>query len=77
MYCTMKKYQQRAEIWVGFGCWEGPSDAVQCAFVLWGPWAPDPELDRLVAGLPTAAVTGNFDGRAEARRQRRGARRAR
>lgn len=70
-YCTMKKYQQRVERWVGFGCWEGPSDAVQCAFVLWGPWAPDPELDRLVAGLPTTGATGDFDGRVEARRQAR------
>lgn len=77
MYCTMKKYQQKAESWVGFGCWEGPSDAVQCAFVLWGPWAPDPELDRLVTGLPTAGATGNSDGRVEARRQARRTRKTR
>jgi hypothetical protein len=76
MYCTMKKYQQKAESWVGFGCWAGPSDAIQCAFVLWGLWSPDAELERLVAGLPTAGATGNFDGRSEARRLARRARKS-
>jgi hypothetical protein len=69
-YCTLKKYQMHAESWVGFGCWAGPHEPVQCVFVLTGRWEHDEDLERIVAGLPSAGTDGNFDGRSEARRRR-------
>lgn len=68
-YCGLKKHQMKADRWVGIGGWSGPKDTMQVAVVFNEPWQASPELDRLVAALPSAGVEGNFDGRIEARRK--------
>jgi hypothetical protein len=68
-YCGLKKYQMEADRWVGIGGWSGPKDVVQVAVVFNEPWQANPELDRLVATLPSAGHDGNFDGRVEGRRK--------
>jgi len=73
-YGVLKKHQLKLAVWVGFGGWAGPPEPVQIAIALTMPWQPNPELDTLVASLPSAGTTGNFDGRAEARRRQRQAR---
>lgn len=71
-YCTLKKHQQRAARWVGFGGFEGPPELAQTAVVFNEPWRPDAGLDLLVAELPTAgAPARKFDGRTYARELRR------
>lgn len=70
-YGVLKKHQLKLAEWVGFGGWAGPPEPVQIAIALTTPWQPSPKLDTLVASLPSAGTTGNFDGRAEARRRQR------
>jgi len=65
-YCTLKKYQMRADRWAGFGCWAGPREPVQCVFVLTGAWEHDEDLEQIVGELPSAGAAGDFDGRLEA-----------
>ena len=67
-YCGLKKYQMKADRWVGIGGWSGPKETIQVAVVFNETWQANPELDRLVATLPSDGVEGNFDGRVEARR---------
>ena len=62
-FCTLKKQQTRYRRWYGFGCHAGAKGLIQAAAVLDRPWAPDPNLDRLVRSLPSAqAGGGSFDG---------------
>jgi hypothetical protein len=63
-YCRLKQYQLRTSTWAGFGVFEGPPELFQTAVVWTAPWEPDPELDRLVAELPSyGREHENFDGR--------------
>ncbi len=76
-YGTLKKHQMKLDRWVGFGGWAGPPEPIQLAVSLTEPWVPNTELDTLVSSLPSAGKTGDFDGRAEARRRQRQARKIR
>jgi hypothetical protein len=63
-YCRLKQYQLRTSTWAGFGVFEGPPELFQTAVVWAAPWEPDPELDRLVATLPSYGhERESFDGR--------------
>jgi hypothetical protein len=63
-YCMLKKHQTKASTWAGFGVFEGPPELFQTAVVWSSPWEPDPELDRLVAELPSHGhESERFDGR--------------
>jgi hypothetical protein len=63
-YCRLKQYQLRTSTWAGFGVFEGPPELFQTAVVWTAPWEPDPELERLVATLPSYGHEGeSFDGR--------------
>jgi hypothetical protein len=64
MYCMVKKHQMQAAHWAGFGVFKGPPELFQTAVVFTHPWSPDPELDELVATLPSYGYEGKtFDGR--------------
>jgi len=76
-YGVLKKHQMKLDRWVGLGGWAGPPEPIQLAVSLTEPWAPNAQLDKLVASLPSAGKKGNFDGRAEARRRQRHARKTR
>jgi hypothetical protein len=70
-YCLLKKYQCRANRWIGFGGFEGPPEPAQLAAVFDDPWTQDTALDKLVAELPSAqSGDGNFDARAHERQIR-------
>jgi hypothetical protein len=66
-YCRLKKYQMKANRWIGFGVYAGPPEPAQLAVVFSEPWQPEDELDRLVKSMPSYGVEGNFDGRKLAR----------
>lgn len=53
-YCFMKKYQVRADSWVGFLTLVDQNPIIQGFVVLTGPWVYDDELERLVAELPSS-----------------------
>jgi hypothetical protein len=53
-YCFMKKYQVRADSWVGFLTLVDQNPIIQGFVVLADPWAHDDELERFVARLPTS-----------------------
>jgi hypothetical protein len=54
----------QAAHWAGFGVFKGPPELFQTAVVFTHPWSPDPELDELVATLPSYGYEGKtFDGR--------------
>src|SRR5207248_11266877 len=53
-YCLMKKYQVRADSWVGFLTLVDQQPVIQGFVVLADPWTHDEELERLVADLPTS-----------------------
>lgn len=53
-YCLMKKYQVRANSWVGFLTLVDQNPIIQGFVVLADPWAHDEVLERLVANLPTS-----------------------
>jgi len=69
-YCRLKQYQLRTSTWAGFGVFEGPPELFQTAVVWTAAWEPDPELDRLVAEMPSYGhERENFDGRKYAAEQ--------
>ena len=66
-YCRLKQYQLRTSTWAGFGVFEGPPELFQTAVVWTAPWEPDPDLDRLIAELPSYGhERESFDGRKHA-----------
>ena len=63
-YTYLKKYQTKADSWVGFGVFEGPPELFQVAVIWSAPWEYDDELERAVATLPSYGYEGErFDGR--------------
>lgn len=53
-YCFMKKYQARADSWVGFLTLVDQAPIIQGFVVLTNPWSHNDELERLIADLPTS-----------------------
>jgi hypothetical protein len=53
-YCLMKKYQIRADNWVGLLTVVDKEPMIQGFVICAGPWTHDDELERLVATLPSS-----------------------
>jgi len=57
-YCSLKKYQQRCDCWLGFGSLSWADEPVQMVILLDDPWAADPAMDELVRdALPSEPPT--------------------
>ncbi len=71
-YGVLKKHQLKLGVWVGLGGWAGPPEPCQLAITLAEPWEADPQLDTLVAELPSAKTgQANFDGGTPGRKRHR------
>src|ERR1043166_2727370 len=53
-YCVMKKYQVRANSWVGLLTVVDQQPIIQGFLVLGDPWVYNSEVEKLVAGLPSS-----------------------
>lgn len=49
VYCTLKKYQTKSDLWIGLCSVVGPPGIVHGGLVLSDPWKCDEDLERLVA----------------------------
>jgi len=53
-YCLMKKYQIRADSWLGLLTVVDQEPIIQGFVICAGPWTQDDEIERLVATLPSS-----------------------